>query len=368
MLLWRPTEHEPVTHREWDERLARQAIRTIVADAEAALENSFWPTHPLDDLPPNDRLCSVYLGSAGMAWALWKLGSHVDAPALIEAVIEHHRRSPHPEESHAPSLLVGEVGMLAVAAALGSPAAEDGRMRRLVHENREHPTWEVLYGSPGTLIAARALGMEGEAHETAALLWDRADGETGLWTQDLGGHLTQYLGAGHGFAGNLHALRGYLSDELLRDRATRVLARLAAQADGLVNWPPTIERSDQVRVQWCHGAPGILCTVGDFIPRELALAAGELVWRAGPLRTGPGLCHGTAGNGFAFLKLHELTGDARWLERARRFAVHALTQVERQRAATGRGRYTLFTGDIGVALYMQACLDVDARFPILDVV
>ena len=31
-------------------------------------------------------------------------------------------------------------------------------------------------------------------------------------------------------------------------------------------------------------------------------------------------------------------------------------------------RYSLMTGDIGAALFAQACIDVDARFPILDVV
>ena len=44
----------------------------------------------------------------------------------------------------------------------------------------------------------------------------------------------------------------------------------------------------------------------------LAASAGELIWRAGPIRKGAGLCHGTAGNGFAFLKLLHATGDERW--------------------------------------------------------
>ena len=54
-------------------------------------------------------------------------------------------------------------------------------------------------------------------------------------------------------------------------------------------------------------------------------------------------------------------GDERWLERARRFAVHALAQAQASPA-----RYSLFTGDIGVALFAAACLDGDARFPVVD--
>jgi hypothetical protein len=40
--------------------------------------------------------------------------------------------------------------------------------------------------------------------------------------------------------------------------------------------------------------------------------------------------------------------------------------VRETRSALGRGRYTLFTGDVGVALSLRACLDVDPDFPVLD--
>jgi hypothetical protein len=46
--------------------------------------------------------------------------------------------------------------------------------------------------------------------------------------------------------------------------------------------------------------------------------------------------------------------------------MHAIEQVDRQRSALGRGRYTLLTGDVGVALYVRACLEADPEFPILD--
>jgi len=139
--------------------------------------------------------------------------------------------------------------------------------------------------------------------------------------------------------------------------------------NGLINWLPVAQPlpgRDLVRLQWCHGAPGIVATLGDLMPQELALAGGELTWRAGPLRKGSGLCHGTAGNGFSFLKLFTLTGDERWLDRARRFAMHAIEQVQRERARFGHGRYTLWTGDVGVALYLRACARADATFPTID--
>src|SRR5205085_5737528 len=176
-----------------------------------------------------------------------------------------------------------------------------------------------------------------------------------------------------------HALaRGRRLDEERRNelgqRAVAAAARHAQRADGLVQWPPSLEpgRSTEIRTQWCHGAPGIVASLAPIAPRdqqltELLVGGGELTWRAGPLAKGPGLCHGTAGNGYAFLKLLDRTGDERWLDRARGFAMHAVEQVERARAEYGRGRYTLFTGDLGTALYLQSCLDADSAFPTLDV-
>jgi lantibiotic modifying enzyme len=226
-----------------------------------------------------------------------------------------------------------------------------------------------MWGSPGTILAARACGLEDQWRESAQILLERWDQASGVWTQTLYGRVVEILGPAHGFAGNVHALRGYVSDQRLSERIRHVLERTAMRQEGLVNWPPVTpatRRSDAVRVQWCHGAPGIVSTLGDLMPLDLAVAGGELTWRAGPLRKGAGLCHGTAGNGFTFLKLLALTGDEQWLDRARRFAMHVIEQVARERRRIGRGRYTLWTGDVGAALYLRACLDSDPSMPVMD--
>lgn len=46
--------------------------------------------------------------------------------------------------------------------------------------------------------------------------------------------------------------------------------------------------------------------------------------------------------------------------------MHAIDQVNREQAALGRGRYTLWTGHIGAALYLRACLDVVSDFPSIE--
>ena len=64
---------------------------------------------------------------------------------------------------------------------------------------------------------------------------------------------------------------------------------------------------------------------------------------------------------------HMLLRDGElWLERARAFAMHGLGQLRRFRTGSGRGRYSLFTGDIGAALLAAACLDGNAALPGID--
>jgi len=357
-VLYRPSEHEPLVDEPWNPGKARDAIAAIVADAEAAGDGTIWPAHPKDDPEEgDDGWTTIYLGSAGICWALQRLGTTLDVGAVLERALARYREAPEFKEWADPrSLVMGESGLLLVS------RLDDERLRQLIHENRANPTWEWMWGSPGTMLAARALGLDDLWQESAELLWEQWDTETNLFTQDLYGKTSRYLGPGHGFAGCVHALRGFRDDEL-RTRASAALEREALRDGELANWPPLAGTPDpeRIRVQWCHGAAGIVSTVGDLMPLDLAAAGAELVWRAGPIARGSGLCHGTAGNGYALLKLHALTGDELWLDRARRFAMHAVAQVARE-----PGRYSLWTGDVGVALYLQSCLDADAQFPTID--
>jgi Lanthionine synthetase C-like protein len=102
------------------------------------------------------------------------------------------------------------------------------------------------------------------------------------------------------------------------------------------------------------------------ITAPLLVGAGKLIWRSGPASKGPGLCHGTAGNGYAFLKLFRRTGDQLWLDRARCFAMHAIEQHRRDTVKYGQRRYPLWTGDPGLAIYLLNCLAGTDRFPTMD--
>jgi len=205
------------------------------------------------------------------------------------------------------------------------------------------------------------------------------DGPQGnsLWSQDLYGRRTRYLGAGHGFAGNAGVLVRGLDLFALGERAkwieriVKTTLATARREGSLANWPALLEsaRDERFLVQWCHGAPGFvtsLAALPDSRIDEVLLAAGELVWKAGPLRKGASFCHGTAGNGYTFLKLFARTGDQLWLDRARAFAMHAIEQSDAHAASYGMRRYSLYTGDAGVAIYLARCIEGKADWPSLD--
>jgi lanthionine synthetase-like protein len=363
--LFRPSEHEPLAGEEWDEARVEGAIAAIVADAEAAYDGARWPFHEADE--PDDVPNTVYLGVAGMAWALHELGSANWGEAVVRA-LERNRRQPDGGEGwvYPPSYLAGECGIALVGYRLTRDAGLADRVHELVLANLEDEWNELLWGAAGSLLAAEAmLAWTGEQRWEIA--WNRLADELeaareadGLWTQHRLNE-ARYLGVAHGFAGNARALANRRTVEV-----DSVLERYALRDGPLANWPPDPDsRPDDIRVQWCHGAPGIVAALGHVMDEELALAGGELTWLAGPLAKGSNLCHGTAGNAYAFLVLHCRTGDELWLERARAFAMHAIGQVERERASVGRGRYSLFTGDIGVVLFLRHLLDGEDRFPTL---
>jgi hypothetical protein len=395
-VLFDPDGHEPLTDRPWNVARARDAIRAIAEDAEAAFDpDALWPAHPHDlDGGPLPAVASLYFGASGMIWALDELARagvvelRRDWAPVAAGLPDRYLATPDfPEDTGGgavPSLWMGEAGILLVAHRLAPERSLEDRLLECVRANAANPTWELMWGSPGTLLAARAMWERtGEARwaeawrESADRLWEAwADP---VWVQDLYGSRVRYLGPAHGFAGNVVALAsgGLLDAERRAELDRRVAAVVDAYAEregDLAQWPPAADpgRPGQaIRTQWCHGAPGMVASLAGIAPAdagftELLVAGGELTWRAGPLTKGPGLCHGTAGNGYALLKLFERTDDEAWLARARAFAMHAAVQVERERAAHGRGRFSLWTGDVGLALYLASCLEGTAEVPTLD--
>jgi hypothetical protein len=365
-VLFDPKTHEPLRGGSWDARAARRAIADIVDDTLAAFDGSGWPRHE-DEVGDG-----LYSGAAGVVYALRALGAEPPLPT-----------TPLLGQATNETFIAGALGVGLVAFPENADIADrvEAAARTVIASGEN----ELCFGAAGAVVAGMHLFEATRDERWASVvaagveaLWSSWAFDRRLraciWTQRRQDGTRRFLGAAHGLAGNVHALlraaplQSPEHQRELLDRAVETLSRTAIRERGAANWPDRVDRAGpRRRVQWCHGAPGIVIALADA-PRHRALDAlllegGELTWRAGPLRKGYGLCHGSAGNGYAFLKLHRRTRDAKWLDRARRFAMHAIAQYE----SRSTGRYTLFTGDLGLALCLRACIEVDERFPVLDV-
>jgi hypothetical protein len=394
-VLFTPARHEPLAEQTFSEAAARESIARIAERAAADLDaaDGRWPLDPEDAIGEDDGPASgLYCGAGGIFWALGELA---DAGHDVPDVVDRERVEAlearlldEPDDG----LGVGGVwsgipGVLAVAEHRWPDASRRDRLAELARESLGLPALEVMYGHPGHMeLAAQLHARTGETRwaelwsagaERLLAEWQYDDELEGwFWTQRLGSHDTRYLGAAHGLAGSVHALLRFpdVKEEAER-RTVQTMSRLAVVEEGHANWPPgageQLEQRGRIRVQWCHGAPGVLTTLWDVARNddewsELLLSAGRLVWDAGPLREAPGLCHGTAGNAYALLALWRRTAGEEWLERARVLAEHAALQVEERFARVGRGWHSLYTGDEGVALCLASCLAGDERFPVSD--
>lgn len=399
--LFDPARHVPVSARPWDPGAARAAIGEIVADAVAAFDpEALWRSHPQEDGMP-DGITGLYVGASGMLWALEFLRSEgaadhsFDVAAQLPALLTRNRAQlgvmlpMFQMEANRASWLFGELPILLMMtrAKVGEDPADD--LHAKITGALELPILELMWGAAGAMLASVfASEITGEARwralfeaMAARMLAEIEETPQGpLWTQAMPRRTARFLGPVHGYAGNIAALLAgwdWLTDaqqDRVREVVPATLAGRALHGPEGVNWPPVAEGDARLAaplVQYCHGAAGMVTALAD--PRiaspeltELLKGGGELTWRAGPLAKGSNLCHGTGGNGFAFLKLHALTGEEIWRDRALAFAMTAIEQCRATRAEVGRGRYTLWTGDIGLAAYLHECLRGSARFPTID--
>jgi hypothetical protein len=392
-----PEEHEQLAGDPWSENVAPAFVERIVREVDAAYDDDRgWPLHPEDRGAPDDEpFHGVYFGSAGTMWALVRLAKihgialRNDYAAGIARCEERYRANPVETETVVPSYFLGTVGIMAARYAITGDRSVLDRMGIDMLANVGNPVREALWGSPGTALAALLVRerdkddryddlLRAVQHELWAT-WEPAGREGGLlWEQDLYGERRHLVGAAHGAIGNLAPLVRALDllsperRETLRSRIPAMLEEYVLRDGDAANWPSRGYPREGNRMQWCHGSPGVIMGLADYPTDDerverLLIEGGEGIWRAGPLRKGPTLCHGTAGNGFALLRLATRTNDERWRSRAERFAMHAIEQVNAWRQEFGMPSFSLWTGDLGVALYVDAVLRNDPAVLTLDV-
>uniref|UniRef100_A0A1B6CNQ0 LanC-like protein 3 homolog n=1 Tax=Clastoptera arizonana TaxID=38151 RepID=A0A1B6CNQ0_9HEMI len=197
---------------------------------------------------------------------------------------------------------------------------------------------------------------------------------------------TEYLGAAHGLCGILLTLiscPNYLgqvkSNEIthIKDSVDFLLSLQTKTG----NFPCAMDeigvnlRSEHNElVHWCHGAPGVVYLMAkaylvwkDEKYLESCLRCGDLVWKKGLLKKGPGICHGVAGNGYVFLLLYRLTGDQKHLYRAQKFGEFLFTD-QMKLSRTPDCPYSLYEGIAGTVCFLGDLLHPDkASFPFIDI-
>jgi len=397
-MLHDPARHEALQPIAWDEGRVRATIARIVDETvAAATPDALWPVHPRDLEPGDDPdafVTNLYYGAAGVIWALdWlRAAGAADSPSFahhLEPLRERNRAARAGEDTG--SYLMGDLPFEMMAWGHAPSAARADAIAALIAGNIDHPARELMWGSPGSLLAAATMhGATGDERWAALfrhiaqrlreqLLWSERQA-CHYWSQELYGRQSRYIDAVHGFVATARAL---LRGRHLLPEADWVewqaciettVANTAIREHGRATWPIQADEAPGTPQKWlmqfCHGAPGFVICLADLPGHALdalLAEAGEATWAAGPLAKGSNLCHGTAGNAYAFLVLLARTRDARWRDRARAFAMHAIAQFEDETARTGRLRHSLWTGDIGLAVFLWDCLHERPRFPTLDV-
>jgi len=161
-----PEAHEPLVDDDWNEERARAAIRRIVGEADAAFDpHRLWPPNEWDVWTATPPLSGIYVGASGVVWALDALRrdglaeTRIDLVAASRRALEKYREQPDftdPPHGHA-SLWVGESGILLVAWRLERTPELADALHARVRENARNDANELMWGAPGTMLAARAM-------------------------------------------------------------------------------------------------------------------------------------------------------------------------------------------------------------------
>ena len=402
-----PKRHERFAAKAFDRAALEECIAMICSKAlSSRVDEYYWqsPEWETSAFPLNKTL---YPGAAGTIIALNRLAQRYDftlpwdVATAIEVVWQAYLRSPDlavedfsetkeggdQTRTPLPSFFMGSVGIL-LARYQYCPQSRKESEALLVEKirgNMKNPTLETLWAGSGTITAAVFLWLKTKdpiwqqlIQEHFNFYWSQLvefeSTSIKVWNQQLYGESLHLTGAGHGYAGNIFPFLKAVdaldtkSQSLLLGAGINAFVKMATVEGDFANWQSDLSGNDRGRdpylVQWCHGAPGIIISLGSLkynvnpALEQILVKAGNLVWQAGPLNKKVSICHGTNGNGFAFLKLFERTGDRIWFDRAESFAMHTISQTCEH--------YAVWSGDLGLALYLDACLTKDSAVPFLD--
>lgn len=351
----------------------------------------------------------LYVGATGISFMFYRLSKNPllsESKAFyLEKGLEYLQPALEASSGDKTSFLLGDAGTFALATVIYKEMGKDEyseylSMYKSLFGHYLNPKFlkcggdEFFVGRAGYLAGALWISRElktpvlsnSELYKICDMMVDsgREYSKQHRCTPPLMYHYynTEYLGAAHGISFILQILLtvpGYVqySPVAGRDIKNTINFLLTLQTeDG--NWPCCMEEvtlADHKLVHWCHGAPGMIYLMAKafLIYKEQkyldsCIRASEVVWEKGLLMKGPGICHGVAGNGYVFLLLHRLTGDEKYLYRAKRFADFLNTDEFQRDARLPDNPQSLYEGTAGTVCYLSDLLVPDtAEFPFQDV-
>jgi len=351
-----------------------------------------------DRLPPPTS--SANFGAAGIALFLLRAAESRQDPDLLAAAqlwadeaeagllavdgLNTDVLGFHTNSLETASVYHGAAGVHYVASLIALQAGRVDAARRYVDRfiscaGEEASDYDLVKGRPGTLLAIasllEAIPAEYELETSQLVMFGTELAhsiERVLEVEDRG--QGNYLGFAHGCAGQLYAVLRWL--EITHTSASpTVCRRLDALSDrrfvtpdGAAYWPLTDADQQPPWPGWCHGSAGYVhlwsqaavVVTEEYMPLvdEAALGA----W-SHPQRAHGDLCCGLAGRAYALLNAYQLTGDNRWIERARDQAYAAVSAIGRSSLVRPE---SLYRGRTGVALLITELANpASATMPLL---
>ncbi|KAF5307940.1 hypothetical protein FQR65_LT06507 [Abscondita terminalis] len=353
---------------------------------------SKWATtvDKLLELDFNDT--SVYTGTSGIA-LLKLLKDPYDVSNLAEI---KHLLSLRRLKLRRHTFLCGDAGPLAIGAVVAHRMKNAEEVKQLVSKlagmsdpavnTKSDLPNEYLYGRAGYLFALLYVNKHVDPPPVpktlirevidAILLCGKTESRTGKFKCPLmyQWHESYYLGAAHGVSGIMYLLlqaKEYLTETELESLIKPTINYLAKLKYPSGNYPSSLGSESDKFVQWCHGAPGFLYLFSEAYkvfqePQylELALGAGDVVWRRGLVRKGYSICHGVAGNAYCFLELFQTTKDPKHLYRAAKFAEWCIAGTREHEERTPDRPLSLYEGIAGpMYLLLDIQNPMEAKFP-----
>lgn len=340
--------------------------------------------------------CSVYTGSAGIAYAYYHCGKCFNEPSYIDVAEELLESCASKFRGrHEYTFLTGIAGPMALYAVVlysqGNNEASQNIITKLKslspHVSNQHSDLpdELLYGRVGYLFSLLFLNkhispppVEDELIRqivTATIKSGNSYAASRKYKTPLmyAWHDSEYLGGAHGLGGILYLLlqaRQYLTESQLENDIKPALQFLVSLRYPSGNFPSSVGSKTDKLVHWCHGAPGmpmLFCLAHEIYKDEkyldIAVQCGEVIWKRGLLKKGYGICHGVAGNAYTFLCLFQQTKDVKHLYRACKFAEWCMDYGTHRTMSPDRP-FSLFEGLAGTIYFlldMQSPLS--AKFP-----